>query len=238
MANFDRNLKKTRIGERSFSLIETVIALGLLVTFILEVTNAQGRAIYFSEYQQDVTKATWLAKSIMSKVEYEFYGRDFKELTWNAMGEQSFKDEDKQTDKFTYKLSIDDWKLPLTNFILNQNSKSEENAVSDPQSDFITQQIEAVLGDSLLKIARVEVFWPEGAVKNSTSLTLLLTNIRAIDAQIASMKPLPTSSRDKKQCIPNQSCKSWKNMSRCASWHPIFVMNGHRSLNGSIARKN
>lgn len=206
MDSSHNNLRQKRVGERSFSLIETVIAIGLLVTFILEVANAQGRAIYFSEYQQDVTKATWLAKSIMAKVEYEYQGRDFKELTWSSSSEQNFKDEDKETEKFTYKISIEDWKLPLTNFLSNKGSK-DENTVKDPQSDFITQQIEAVLGDSLLKIARVEVFWPEGAIKNSTSLTLLLTNTTAVDSQIAAMKPIPTSEKEKKKCAPNQPCK-------------------------------
>lgn len=208
-----RKGRPLKIGERSFTLIETIIAIGLLVTFILEISTAQGRALYFSEYQLNVTKATWLAKSVMAKVEYEFIGRDLKELNWSAPGEQSFKDLSKDYEGFTYKLSIEEWKLPIIDLLLNGKKGGDEPAKGGDEGaggagDMIKQQIESVLGDTILKMAHVEVFWREGAVKNSTTLTLLLPNIRAVDKQIMAMKPLAAEAGGTKPtCLAGQICK-------------------------------
>ncbi len=211
--NSTKSSRPVKIGERSFTLIETIIAIGLLVTFILEISTAQGRALYFSEYQLNVTKATWLAKSVMAKVEYEFMGRDLKDLNWSAPGEQSFKDLSKDYEGFTYKLSIEEWKLPIMDLLLNGKNGKDEPAseggdAAGGAGDLIKQQIESVLGDTILKLAHVEVFWLEGAVKNSTTLTLLLPNIRAVDKQIVAMKPIASEAgANKPICQVGQLCK-------------------------------
>ena len=46
----------------------------------------------------------------------------------------------------------------------------------------------ADFGDHLLKTAHVEVFWGEGAVKESTSLTMLLTNQKKIDETVTTLQ--------------------------------------------------
>ncbi len=200
-----------RVGQRSFTLIETVIAIGLLVTFILEIANAEGKAMYFSEYQTSVTKATWLAKSVMAKVEYEYGGRELKELTWSSPTEQTFKDLAKDSDGFTYKLSVDEWKLPIMNLLFSGGAGGEDEGGGGDAlggaGDLIKKQVEAVLGDSILKMAHVEVFWLEGAVKNSTSLTLLLPNIRAVDKQIMALKPIAAAAGEKPLCEVGKPCK-------------------------------
>ena len=202
---------QNQVGQRSFTLIETVIAIGLLVTFILEIANAEGKAMYFSEYQTSVTKATWLAKSVMAKVEYEYLGRDLKDMTWSSPTEQSFKDISKDSEGYTYKLTIDEWKLPIMNLLFagGAGGGDEEKGgdAAGGAGDLIKKQVEAVLGDSILKMAHVEVFWAEGAVKNSTSLTLLLPNVRAVDKQIMALKPIPAASGEKALCEIGKPCK-------------------------------
>jgi hypothetical protein len=207
--NDTKTKRPLKIGERSFTLIETIIAIGLLVTFILEISTAQGRALYFSEYQMNVTKATWLAKSVMTKVEYEFLARDLKDMTWSAPGAQTFKDLSKDFEGFTYKISIEEWKLPIIDLLLNGKGGGDEDSKEDAggAGDLIKQQIESVLGDSVLKLAHVEVFWLEGAVKNSTTLTLLLPNIRGVDKQILAMKPIATEGGNKPICGLGIACK-------------------------------
>jgi len=63
--------KNKRQREGSFTLIETVIALSLITALIIEVASVQGNSIVFSEYSRNVTKATWLARRVMSQVEYQ-----------------------------------------------------------------------------------------------------------------------------------------------------------------------
>ena len=61
-----KNKHPGKDGERSFTLVETIFALGLLVTVILEVSNVQGRSLVLGEYNRKVTQASWLAKAVMA----------------------------------------------------------------------------------------------------------------------------------------------------------------------------
>lgn len=173
-----------RYGEQSFTLIETVIALGLMVTVIFEVAGVQGNAIYFSEFERNVTKATWIAKGLMSKIEYEWNTRPFTELKDLNVTEREFED-----DKgYTYAISIEEWKLPLLDLLTGGASGDE--AAENPQGDMIKAYVEKIFGDEVLKIAHVEVFWPEGAKKDSVALTTLLTNQKKLDELIATLPPI------------------------------------------------
>lgn len=199
------NLRKTvkdslkpKVGERSFSLFETVIAIGMLASILLYVNGIQGQAIYSVEYQENLSKASWFAKGIMAKVEYEWNSREFKEM--NFKGQESDvgalkwgRDTAEAFDGFTYKVNIEEWKLPLMNLILSGGAGGGDGESSIPGGgeDLIASQIKEVLGDELLKIAHVEVFWPEGgARRGSTELALLLANQQALDNQIAGLKGL------------------------------------------------
>jgi Tfp pilus assembly protein PilV len=78
-------MKKT--AQSSFTLIETMIALALMVVIILEVSVVQGRAISFSAYERKVTQAAWLAKGILSHLEYKWHNFELKDV------KAEFKDE-------------------------------------------------------------------------------------------------------------------------------------------------
>ena len=105
-------------GQQSFSLFETVIAIGMLATILLNVNGIQGQAVYSVEYQENLSKAVWLAKGIMAKVDYEWNTREFKELEYQSQ-EQSISDitwgsgTSKALEGFTYKVTIEEWKLPI-----------------------------------------------------------------------------------------------------------------------------
>jgi len=184
-ANVPKSLR-----EASFTIIETVIALGLLTVFILEIGGVQGNAVYFNEYGRNVTQATWLAKRIMSQVEYHWEGREFKELETEVKG-QRFED----APEFSYDITIKEWKLPLWQLLSGGGGEDEEDKSSESssQTDMMQQGLSQVLGDELLKVANVEVFWTEGAKQNSTQLTLLLTNQRKVDEVIGGLQGVAKS---------------------------------------------
>ena len=183
-----KNSIKIWPGERSFTLMETIVALGILVTFILEVGRVQGNAVVFTEYGRNVTRAAWLAKAVMAKVEYMWETRQFKDLETD---EPDGKFE--EMPEFTYKLTIKEWKLPLLDMLGGGGDKGKSNDDNDGKSDkksgdMMSGGIQQILGDEILKIANVEVFWAEGAKRNSTQITFLLTNQRKVDEVISTFK--------------------------------------------------
>ena len=108
-------------SEKSFTLIETVIALGILVTIILEVSSVQGHAVNFSIFEQKVSQATWMAKGLMSQIEYKWRYYPLKEIEIDKK-EQEFdeflcpKDPDFGCD-YKYNLLITKWDLPIVDIL-------------------------------------------------------------------------------------------------------------------------
>jgi hypothetical protein len=102
---------------------------------------------------------------------------------------------------FTYSYEIRESKIDLVDILAknagggsdeeNQaNSSGKENPSAGGMGNFLKDAISQAMGDEILKFARVEVFWPEGAVENSVDLAMLLPNMRKLDEVIASLKPL------------------------------------------------
>ncbi|MFW7380535.1 MAG: type IV pilus modification PilV family protein [Oligoflexus sp.] len=191
-----RNVVKHKPGERSFTIIETLIALGIMLTVVLEVVGTQGNVVAFANYSRRVTEATWLAKRIMAQVEYHWHHKEFKELDVK-LEEQKFDVGFNPSDEleFTYNLTIEEWKLPIFDILSSggpQTEEEEEEERYNPtdQSSMmsgmagIDQVINTVFEGHILKVAHVEVFWPEGARRNSITLSYLLTNQRALDAYL------------------------------------------------------
>src|SRR4051794_38017769 len=128
---FTKNPKlKVRADERSFTLLETIVAMGILVIFIFEVSHVQGNAVVFTEYGRNVTQATWLAKSVMAKVEYYHETKVFKDLETEVP--------DGKFDGFpmySYKLSIKEWKLPLVDMLAGgSGDKDKDGETSTPKA--------------------------------------------------------------------------------------------------------
>ena len=163
----------------------------MLAAVLLNINAIQGYAIYAVEYQENLSKAGWLAKGIMAKVEYEWKTRDFEDLEYVGQEKEVDvlgwgRDNQKAFEDFRYAVKIEEWKLPLLNLITGTMGGEKEG--SQLGDDFITEKIKDVLGDELIKIAHVEVFWPEGARRNSTDLTMILTNEKSIDRFISAQK--------------------------------------------------
>lgn len=186
--------KKKRQREGSFTLIETVIALMLIATLIIEVASVQGNSIVFADYSKNVTKATWLARRVMSQVEYHWNEKPFKELETQTTDGKFEEEPD-----FTYSIDIQEWKFPfkemLATVLGGGSVGSTEDGESEKEADSgIEKMVESVVsqifGDEpIFMTAHVKVFWSEGAQRNESSLTYLLTNQRKLDEAILGLKP-------------------------------------------------
>jgi len=179
-----------RAKEGSLSLLETIIALALISTLVLEVSNVQGNAIYFADYGRRITKASWLASRVMAQVEYFHKKYPFKEIRASEEG-VPFENED----DYTYDVEVKEWKLPLINLLMGGglNGGGEEEAEPNPQGELMKGALSKVLGDDpLLMTAQVKVCWPEGATRSCSELAYLLTNQKKFDETIATLEPVYT----------------------------------------------
>ena len=98
---------------------------------------------------------------------------------------------------YKYSLLIEDWPLPFIELISGIGGE-EEDGEKNPMLEMIKAKVKDVIGDVLLKVAQVEVSWPEGSRKNSVELTYLLTAQRKADEFIETLKnPEKKSSKAK-----------------------------------------
>lgn len=184
-----------RVGERSFSLIETVIALAIMTFLIIEVAAVQGNSIVFSDYGRNVTVATWLAKRVMSNVEYRASFIEFKEL---LTSEKDLPFEDYPD--FRYSIETTEWKLSLSKILEMAmgggfgGDADDDDAAKKPggfDGNFIESGVRQVFGEEpIFLTSRVEVSWAEGAQRNSTGITHLFTNQKKLDAYLGTLKPV------------------------------------------------
>jgi hypothetical protein len=183
---------KTNHKEKSFTLIETIIAVGILATMLVQVISVQGNSIYFSEYAQNVTKGVWLANRVMANVEYIWSTRDFADIKEVEEKDAAFEG----IDGFKYNLTIKDWKLPLLDLLSGGAGGATEEGGGDApsseekgQGDIVKGALQQILGnEELLKVANVEVTWAEGAKQNEVTLTYLMTNQRKVNEAIGGYK--------------------------------------------------
>ncbi len=211
---------KFRPGERSFTLLETMAAMTLMVTVMLHVAGAQGGIIYNSDYGRRMTQAMWLAKSVMSKVEYYWSYQDLKKLETDGKVDRAKFTElqlPEDTD-YTYSLKIQEWKFPFLE-LLQKGIGKKDSDEEDGKPEFpIRDMLKQYLGDDILKVAQVEVFWPEGMGKdNSVRLTYLLPNQRAVDDQIQKLTPAYEALQ---QHIRNEGKPDPTNDKECAERDP------------------
>jgi type II secretory pathway pseudopilin PulG len=200
--------KSRRQREGSFTLIETVIALAIITFLILEVSTVQGNSIVFSDYGRNVTQASWLAKRVMSQVEYFARTKPFPDLVTD---QKDLKFED--NDEYTYGIEIKEWKFPFVSLLqstLGGKGKGEDGEPKDADpaiSQMIQTVVDQIFGkEPIFLTAQVNVSWSEGAARNSTGLTYLLTNQAKLDEALVMLKPvwdrlIKMASKDKKPPI-------------------------------------
>jgi len=191
--------RRRRQSEGSFTLIEVVIALAIVTFVIIGVSSVQGNSIVFADYGRNVTQATWLARRVMSQVDYYWKTKPFKDLE-TEVRETKFED----FPEYSYSLTIKEWKFPFEKMLTmamgggigaDEEAKDEAEDKQDDAGGGMSQMIETiskqVFGDEpKFLTAFVEVSWSEGAARNQSSMTYLLTNQAKIDEAIVQLKPV------------------------------------------------
>jgi hypothetical protein len=187
--------------EQSFTLIEVIISVGMLTAVVLQMVGGQGSVFGMIDYAQRSSEASWLAKRMMSQIEYYASYLDFKELeSSGSVKDQAFKFERDVESDYLYSIEIKEWKLPLFDLITGGGPKPQDPGEAEKWKEKkkegggpggipgLEDVINQIFEGEILKVARVDVSWPEGATRNSVGLTLLLTNQKRLDEYIGIKK--------------------------------------------------
>tara|TARA_B100001094_G_C18109949_1_gene760572 strand:- start:90 stop:881 length:792 start_codon:yes stop_codon:yes gene_type:complete len=179
-------------GEGSFTLVETLVAMIMMTMVIVNVVGTQGAAIYNADYGRRISQAMWLAKGVMSKVEYYWNTQELKKLGQEGkVSGRPFKGDDwpmAEDSDYTFNLTIEEFKFPLFDLLEKGGPGGDDDSEKPSQGFPIKDIVKNILGDHILKLAHVEVFWPEGARQNSVSLVYLMTNQRKMDEALLAMR--------------------------------------------------
>ncbi len=190
-----------RPEEASFTLLEVIIAVGLLTAVVIQMATGQGTIFSMVDYGQRSTQAIWLAKRVMTQVEYNWNHLDFKDMETNStIKDQVFRDITDPDFEYRWSLEVHEWKLPIFDLLAGGGPKSKKDGEKDKQEETpenagggsalagMEDAINKVFEGQILKVARVEVSWPDGARRSSVSLTYLLTNQKKLDEYITLKK--------------------------------------------------
>ena len=180
-----------RRGERSFSLLETIIAVSLVAILMVEVSGVNGNAIAFNEYGRKVLQASYLAKRIMSQIEYQATFRSPLKDMANNEKDKPFED----APEFSYSVTIESlphaldlmFKIFSGGMVGGKDKEDGKDGGKDGMGamlDQIKTVITQSVGEDPIWIAKVEVTWPEGARRASTSVAMIITDIKKLEDSV------------------------------------------------------
>lgn len=182
-----------RRGERSFSLLETIVAVSLVAILMVEVSGVHGNSIAFNQYGRKVLQASYLAKRIMSQIEYQATIHSPLKDIAIAERDKPFEDDP----EFTYTVAIE----PLPHAIdlmfkifsggmldSKDDDKDKEKEKDGASAGAVLEQMKGIItqsvGDDPIWIAKVDVNWTEGARKENVSLAMVITDVKKLEDSV------------------------------------------------------
>ena len=202
-----------RPGERSFSLVETVVAVSLIAYLMLEVSGVHGNAINFADYSRKALQASYLAKRLMAQVEYQASWRSpLKDLATNEK-EKQFED----APDFQYSMTVEPlpnsldlmFKVMSGGLVGGDKEKDGENGKNDVAAmlEQVKSMIQAAVGEEPIWIANVSVSWAEGARRPSVDLAMIITDTKKLEGTLGPLiaKAPKTGGGSKPGSMPNNN---------------------------------
>jgi Tfp pilus assembly protein PilV len=181
-----------RPGERSFSMVETVVAVSLIAYLMIEVSGVHGNAITFADYSRKAMQASYLAKRLMAQVEYQASWRTpLKDLATNEK-DRPFDD----APDFQYSMTIE----PMPNAL---DLMFKVSAMLEQ----VKGMIEAAVGEQPIWMANVSVSWAEGARRPSVDLAMIITDTKKLEGTLTPLiaKAPKTNNQDRPGSMPSNA---------------------------------
>ncbi len=200
-----------RPGERSFSMVETLVAVSLIAYLMIEVSGVHGNAITFADYSRKAMQASYLAKRLMAQVEYQASWRTpLKDLATNEK-DRPFDD----APDFQYSMTIEPMPNALdlmfkvvSGGLIGGSGDGEKSGGKNDTSAMLEQvkgMIEAAVGEQPIWMANVSVSWAEGARRPSVDLAMIITDTKKLEGTLTPLiaKAPKTSNQDRSGAMPS-----------------------------------
>lgn len=154
-----QNLKLSNITNKGFTLLEVMIAMGIMVVTFGAVLMVQSGSLTASERARQMNAVAMLAKNSMIDTELAIEGKGFKEVKSEESGQY-----DPPYDQYRWNRKIKEIKFP--NLII---SSGEDESIQ-PQAEMLGKLMSKFLSDAIREI-NVTVTWQRGKGTQSYSIS-------------------------------------------------------------------
>lgn len=144
--------KRRRTNEAGFTLLEVMVAIGILAVSLVAIFNVQASSILAASKVKFVTAATLLARSKMVDIEQELMEEGFSEFAESIEGDFS----EEGWPDFRYSAIISKVEMPVPGAIPGQ----EDNVYASMMQGY-SSMITDLISNSLRECI-VHVYWGEG----------------------------------------------------------------------------
>lgn len=166
----------TRLREAGFTLLETMIAMAIMVIAFTAILMAESSSLNSSMKAKQMNTVSMLAKNIMVESEYKIEGKKFAEIS----KEESGKFPDPYQD-YSWRRTIKEIKFPTISFAQqgSENGDTKDNSASERLSRLFSK----FLSKSLREMT-VTVSWKKGEGEQSFSTSTYWVDLNnAFDLQ-------------------------------------------------------
>lgn len=162
-------MKHSRNRVSGFTLLETLIAMAIMVVAFASILAVESGSIRASEHAKQLNIVAMLAKNTMVDLEYKFEGKTFDE----------FKKEDSGTfdapyENYQWKTEIKEIKFPNLNFGSSGGAnKNEENG----DTEEMLMKLITNFFNKAMREAVVTISWKRGTGEQSFTLSTYWVNL-------------------------------------------------------------
>ena len=160
---------KLAINERGFTLLETIIALAIMVIAFASIISVESGSINAAIKSKQLNVVGMLAKNKMIDTEYEIEGKVFEEVKKEDSGAFPAPYED-----YHWKTEVKEIKFPALNFSGAAGDKKGASASQAPagqdMSEMMTKLVTQYLSKALREVS-VTISWKKGSSDQKFSLS-------------------------------------------------------------------
>lgn len=183
-----KTLQRKPQGQRGFTLIEVVIALGILAISLVVLLQAQAASLANAATSRDMTVAVLLARSKMIDIEQKLFHDGF--VVGEVTDEGDFKEEGHEEIKWKYKLTEIELDLSTLSGLCGSETEGEDDSSKStaPAGGAVGNDCQTMMSSMAgpmqslteeisrsIRLADLEVSWSDGLYTPKFSVHALLT---------------------------------------------------------------
>jgi type II secretory pathway pseudopilin PulG len=173
-----------------FSLLESVLAIGILATMLVQVINMHSNSLAISQTTMNNMKATWALRQAMGQLQYiiDVYGSKensrFHNISvpWSADPEFTIKVATQDMPIEASRLLVSAFRIG-TAFTVNSQEGEDSGKKTDDPADAIksfAEQINSFVPKDLYRTVKLEVSWKQGEFTKSLDSGFFLIDSKSL----------------------------------------------------------